>query len=303
MLVLAFFVLLFWRLMVITVEAGNMAVHWRRFYGGTVTDRVFGEGLHVIYPWDKMYIYETRLQETRHMMFVLTRNALTISLELSIRYRPESEMLGILHKTVGPEYVRKIVIPEIESSLRTAIGAWDAESLFSTRRLALAGIIRDAIDNVGINYILVDNVIIRKITFPPQIADAIEKKQREQQLALAYEYILVQETKEAERKRIEAEGYKRYNDILNTSLTDRILKWKGVDATLKLAESNNTKIVLVGNSSKELPIILNVLDNAGESGDTGLLEMPDTTNLPITDQTEPVTPAQTMQEQDSMVMP
>ncbi|MBN1292527.1 MAG: prohibitin family protein, partial [Candidatus Latescibacteria bacterium] len=208
------------------------------------------------------------------------RNALTITLDLSIRYRPEPEMLGILHKTIGPEYVRKIVIPEIESSLRTAIGGWDAESLYSSRRLALGGIIRDAIDNVVENYIIVDTVIIRKITFPLLVAEAIEMKQREKQLAEAYIYKLAKETKEAERKRIEAEGYKRYNDILNTSLTDQVLKWKGVEATLKLAESNNTKIVIIGNSSKEMPVILNAMDSTGENAGAGLSGIPYITQRP-----------------------
>ena len=288
--------------MVITVEAGHMAVKWRRFYGGTVTDRVYGEGLFLIFPWDKMYIYDIRLQETRHDMKVLTRNALTITLELSIRYRPESEMLGILHKTIGMDYIKKIVVPEIESSLRTAIGGWDAESLYSSRRLALGGIIRDAIENVGINYILVDNVIIRNITFPPMIANAIEKKQSEKQLAEAYEYILVQATKEAERKRIEAEGYKIYNDILNTSLTDQILRWKGVEATLKLSESDNTKIVLIGNSSKELPIILNVIDKPDGGAVPGLSDMPDSTNLPKRYQSSSETPEQTTEKENSKVL-
>ncbi len=270
-LVLVFTVLMFWHKMVITVPAGHAAVHWRRFYGGTVTDKVFGEGLFIIYPWDKMHVYDLRLQETRHEMHVLTRNALSITLELSIRYHPEREMLGLLHKKIGPEYVRKIVIPEIESSLRTAIGGWDAENLYSSRRLALASIIRDAISRVGENYILVNTVIIRNVDFPPLVADAIQKKEREKQLAEAYEYRLVQETKEAERKRIEAEGYSRYNDILNRSLTPNILKWKGVEATLKLAESPNAKVVMVGNSSKELPIILNV-DNM-DSGSVGRSEI------------------------------
>lgn len=282
-LVLVFLVLLLWKQIVITVEAGHSAVLWKRFFGGTVTDRVYGEGIFVIFPWDKMISYDIRLQETRHEMHVLTRNALTITLDLSIRYRPEREMLGILHKTIGQDYVRKIVVPEIESSLRTAIGGWDAESLYSTRRLALAGIIRRAIDNVVENYIIVDNVIIRKITFPALIADAIEKKQREKQLAEAYEYILVRELKEAERKRIEAEGYNRYNEILNKNLTDRVLKWKGVEATLKLAESNNTKIVLIGNSSKELPIILNVGDiteNDDGNTESSMLTKPEKSDTP-----------------------
>jgi len=291
-LVFVFLFLMLWKMIVITVPAGNSAVWWRRFYGGTVTDRIFGEGFYLIYPWDKMTIYDIRLQENKHVMHVLTRNALTITLDLSIRYRPETEMLGILHKTIGPDYVRKIIIPEIESSLRTAIGGWDAESLYSSRRLALGGIIRDAIDNVVQNYIIVDNVIIRKITFPPLIAEAIEKKQREKQLAEAYIYILVQAEKEAERRHIEAEGYKRYNDILNTSLTDQILRWRGVEATLKLAESNNTKIVLIGNSSKEMPIILNAIDHTGESTGVGLPDIPGISQQPDTGYFAPVIPTQ-----------
>ena len=296
-----FFLLVFWNRLVITVEAGHSAVLWRRFYGGTVTDKVYGEGLFVIFPWDKMTVYDVRLQETRHEMHVLTRNALAITLDLSIRYRPEQEMLGIIHKTIGPEYVRKIVVPEIESALRTAIGGWDVENLYFSRQMALASIIRDAIDNVGVKYIIVDTVIIRNITFPPMIAGAIEMKVREKQLAEAYEYRIVQETKEAERKRIEAEGYRRYNDILNVSLTDRILKWKGIEATLKLAESNNSKIVVIGNSSKELPIILNTVDSSDGRTDSGTLITTEQPKKPENNQSIPESLPKTAQKNTDTV--
>jgi regulator of protease activity HflC (stomatin/prohibitin superfamily) len=302
-LVTVFTILLFWSRIVVNVEAGHAAVKWERFFGGTVTDQYYGEGFHAIFPWDKMFIYDIRLQETRHEMKVITRNALTITLDLSIRYRPEAEMLGILHKTIGQDYVRKIVIPEIESALRTAIGGWDVEDLYYSRQMALASIIRDAIDNVGVKYIIVDTVIIRSITFPPLIADAIEQKVREKQLAEAYEYILVKEEKEAERKTIEAGGYKRYNDILNSSITNQVLRWKGIEATLKLAESNNAKIVMIGNSSKEMPIILNTVDSNDTRADAGTISPPYMPFYPLTSASPSDTTTPTAQNQGGKVAP
>jgi len=106
------------------------------------------------------------------------------------------------------------------------------------------------------NYILLRTLLIRSINLPSKIKEAIELKLNQEQESLAYKFRIEKATKEAERKRIEAEGIAAYNKIINSSLTDRILKQKGIDATLELAKSSNTKTIVIGSGKDGLPLIL-----------------------------------------------
>ncbi|NKB24777.1 MAG: prohibitin family protein [Kiritimatiellae bacterium] len=240
----------------IFVKPGEAAVLWRRFFGGTIVDHVYGEGFHIIPPWDKMYIYNVRIQQIKPELKVLTKNGLTIHLKLSIRYSPEYELLGVLHQKVGPGYVKAIVIPEIENILRTTIGNYTADELYTTKRAILSKIINKALEQVIQRYIIIDDVIIRKVILPEYITTAIEVKLKEEQKAKAYVFRIMRAKQEAERKKVAANGIKRYNDIVNSSLTDLILQWKGIEATRQLAASTNSKMVVIGNGPEGMPIIL-----------------------------------------------
>ncbi len=85
----------------ISIYPGEAGVHYRRFFGGTVTDKVFGEGLQIIFPWDKLYVYNVRVQEVERSLDVLTEAGLTASVRYSIRYHPEYSLLGVLHQRVA----------------------------------------------------------------------------------------------------------------------------------------------------------------------------------------------------------
>ena len=92
---------------------------------------------------------------------------------------------------------------------------------------------------------------------PAKLEEAIEQKLKEEQLSLQYRYKLDRERQEAERRIIEAQAKADANRILNASLTDKILKDKGIEATLELAKSPNTKTVIIGGGEGGLPLILN----------------------------------------------
>ena len=255
-LIALFLFVYFFPRIVIFVEAGEAAVKFRRFAGGTRIDRVYGEGIHFIFPWYSMAIYDVRVQEHEHNVELLTTNALRLEFQLSIRYRPEYNMLPVMHQEVGPEYMEKIVIPEVVSVLRTAVGSYTAEEVFTTKRGILDQVFNRAIDNVSQRYILVDQVIIRTIKLPPAVEQAVEQKIEQQHIAEAYEFRLDAEQKEARRKEIEAEGFRTYNQIVAESLSDEILRWKGIEATSEIAKSENSKVIVVGNGDDGLPIIL-----------------------------------------------
>jgi regulator of protease activity HflC (stomatin/prohibitin superfamily) len=249
--------LISWNSITVTIEAGHSGVLFKRFGGGIELETTYGEGFHFIAPWNKMYIYEVRQQETSEEMNVLSSNALEIYLDVSAWYQPQIDKLGYLHAEIGANYLQRVVIPSLRSSARSVVGRYTPEQIYSTKRDAIQDEIYEETKalldgkNVQLNQIL-----IRSIKLPATLKEAVESKLRQEQLALEYEFKLERASQEAERQKIEAEGKARANDIINASLTDKILREKGIEATLKLAESPNTKVVVIGNSKDGMPLIL-----------------------------------------------
>ncbi|MDB4177588.1 prohibitin family protein, partial [Schleiferiaceae bacterium] len=218
--------------------------------------RVYDQGLKIIAPWNRMFVYSTRIQEDRSVMEVLSANGLTIRAELSYRYRPIQEKIGYLHNEVGENYHERIIIPEIRSATREIIGKYLPEELYSSKRDSIqTEIFVLAAERIKGKYIELDAVLIRDVGLPDKLKQAIERKLEQEQVSLEYEFRLTRAQKEAERQRIEAEGKAVANRLLSQSLTDKILRDKGIDATLKLAESPNSKVIVVGGSDG-LPLIL-----------------------------------------------
>ncbi|MCP4349199.1 MAG: prohibitin family protein [Desulfobacterales bacterium] len=239
---------------VIIVEAGEGGVQYKLFFGGTVTTKVYGEGIHVIYPWNSMHIYNIRYQQEPHEFNILTKNGLKVEIFISIRYRPEYNLLGVLHQSVGPEYVDVVVIPEIENVLRVLIGKLEAEEVYTTKQAIIEKSISYATEQIAKRFVKVDDVIIKRMQLPSEVEEEITEKMKQKHKAAAYKFKIEREKKELERKTIEAEALK----ILHKALTKEVLHWKGIEATLKLAESENAKTLIIGSKDSGLPIIGNL---------------------------------------------
>ncbi len=242
----------------VTIPPGHRGVLFKRFSGGVVTEKVFNEGFNIVAPWNSMDIYDVRINEGFEKMDVLSKNGLSIAVELSYRYKPLNEQLGNLHKEIGKGYVERIIKPEIRSATREVIGKYLPEELYSSKREAIQDeIFKTTSEAIKEKYVLLDAVLIRSVELPPKLKAAIEQKLEEEQLSFQYEFKLDRERKEAERRIIEAQAKADANKILNASLTDKILQDKGIEATLELAQSPNSKVVIVGGQDGGLPLILN----------------------------------------------
>lgn len=240
-----------------TIPAGHRGVLFRPFSGGVDMQRTYEEGFHLIAPWNTLVSYDTRLQEQEESMDVLARNGLSIHIDVSVRHAPVPEELPNLHREIGADYVEKIVLPQIRASTRKVIGKYTPEELYSTRRDQIQEEIYHETDSLlRTKHIHLDAVLIRSVKLPPSIAEAIERKLRQEQEAMEYEFRIQKEQKEAERKRIEALGIKQFQDIVSSGLNPYLLRWKGIEATQALAGSQNTKIVIIGSAKEGLPIIL-----------------------------------------------
>lgn len=255
--VVIIFIIIFWSKMTTTIEAGHAGVLFKTFGGGVDTTQTFSEGFHFIAPWNKMISYETRQQEIAEDMNVLSSNGLEIKADVSAWYRPEYAKIGLLHAKIGNDYLRRVVIPALRSSARSVIGRYTPEQIYSTKRDAIQDeIFEEAKQILDKKYVDLIQILIRSIVLPSTIKKAIEGKLMQEQESLEYEFKLQKAEKEALRQIIDAEGKAEANRILNASLTSNILREKGITATLRLAESNNAKIVIIGNSKDGLPLIL-----------------------------------------------
>lgn len=247
-LITLFVIVYLWQRIFITILPGQAGVLWSRFFGGTQVDYIYPEGMQYIYPWDRMYVYNVRVQQTPHEFDVLTKNGLKIHLFISIRYYPEYHRLGVLHQTVGPDYVEKVVVPEVEAVLRVLIGQLDAQQVYTTKQAIIEKALNTAVEQVAQRYVNIDDVIIKQIVMPPMVERAIQEKIQQKHLADAHLFKIEREKREAERKRIEARAFQRYNQILAASLTQEILRWRDIQATLELSKSTNTKVVVIGSA-------------------------------------------------------
>lgn len=242
----------------VTIGSGEAGVLYKLFGGGVVTEEPpLDEGFHIVLPWNSVYVYEVRQQEVFEKMNVLSSNGLDIQLEASAWFQPKYEDLGKLHQEKSEAYKQRILLPAIRSAARSVVGRYTPEQLYSSKRDAIQlEIFEETKKIVDDQYIQLNEILVRDVTLPPSIKQAIERKLKQEQESLEYEFRLVTAAKEAEKQRIEARGKADANRILAASLTPNILRDKGIEATLKLAESNNSKVVVVGSGKDGLPLIL-----------------------------------------------
>lgn len=249
--------IVFWSKMTVTINAGHGGVLFRTFGGGLDTEKSYDEGFHFMAPWNKMFVYEVRQQETAEEMNVLSSNGLEIRVDVSAWYQPKFSELGLLHGNIGTDYLRRVIIPSMRSSARSVIGRYTPEQIYSTKRDAIQDeIFVETKALLDKKHVQINQILIRSIILPPTIKNAIEGKLKQEQESLEYEFKIEKAQKEATRQEIEAQGKANANKILSASITDRILRDKGIEATLKLAESPNSKIVIIGSAKDGLPIIL-----------------------------------------------
>jgi len=285
-----------WPLSVHTVPAGHLGVAWKRFGGGTVVDHVYQEGTRLILPWDLLNVYDARLQRlTRHFDVVLA-DSLNVSVEISIHYRIDRDRVGYLHRYVGPGYVDSVLIPLIASQARDIFAKFHPDTALTESRTRIEESIlrqlRSDLDKVlgglglgPIRPIAIEDILVGGLVFPPEVAAAIEKKNTERQLAELYQFRLVVAQREADRKAIEGQGIRKFQDSVQGGLTEGYLRYKAIEATLELAKSPNSKIIVFGSSPGGLPLLLGNTDGAASAWP------PAAATLPGAPKVKPIPPA------------
>jgi regulator of protease activity HflC (stomatin/prohibitin superfamily) len=239
-----------------TVNATQRAVIFYKFGQGLDKDNVVYPGVHMKSPWNEAFIYNVQETSQDENMDVLDKSGLSIHVDITVRFKPISDKIGYIYEKFNVDYVNVLVIPEVRSTVRQVMGRFTAEEIYSTKRAEVESTIKEESEKIlQANNVHMVALLIRSIQLPEQIRVAIENKLQQQQEALAYQFRLDKEKSEAERKRIAAEGESRANNIINNSLTANLLKMRGIEATLELSKSPNSKIIIVGGKDG-MPLIL-----------------------------------------------
>ena len=244
------------------VEAGHSRVIYKTFAGGVDPEaQVLEQGFRLIAPWNSTRDYEIRKQEVTTKMTVLSSNLLDIVLDVTIFFRPDDNRLGDLELKWGGNYADKMIMPSMRSVTREVIAKYLPEEINTSKRELIQAEIEEQMrQKLEVNHVLLEDVLIRNIELPAKLRASIEKKLQMEQESEEYEFRIDKETQEAERKRIEAEGIQQFQKIVTQSITPQLLRWKGVEATEALANSPNSKIIIIGGGEDGLPIMLNTAD-------------------------------------------
>ena len=240
-----------------TIQSNERAVIFYPFTIGLDRENIIDQGIHMKAPWNDKYVYRVNETSSDENMDILDKNGLSIHVDITVRYFPIPEKIGYIHQKFTSSYVEVLVIPEVRSTVRQVMGRYTAEEIYSTKRAEVEAAIKNETEQIlSLNYVTATAVLIRSIALPEQIKAAIENKLQQEQEALAYQFRLDKEKSEAERKRIAAEGESRANNIINNSLSDKLLKMRGIEATLELSKSPNSKTIIIGSGKDGMPLIL-----------------------------------------------
>jgi regulator of protease activity HflC (stomatin/prohibitin superfamily) len=290
-------VVVLWPYVVITVGSGNVGVLWKRFNGldlycwcwvgrGTVLDprELREEGLHIIWPWDKLYLYNLRLQSTQQTYNAISKDGVSVKAQISVRYQLLHNSVAVLHKFIGPDFLTSVVNPEIGSQARQVIAQYTAEEVYTSRE-QIQKQIRDGTqkslsanlnklvqpeameqpDPKHYNDFLQDAIqildtLVQTIDLPPDIVAAINRQTEQYYMIQEYKFRVEREAQETKRKQVEADGIAAFQKTVSQGISESYLRWRGIEATLLLAQSPNAKIVVIGTGKDGLPIILGNAD-------------------------------------------
>lgn len=230
---------------------------------GTYKEKPFTNGLKWFNPFTTSIVkVSTQTENLEVGLTIPSKEGLNIQSEVSILYNViPTDAPGIL-RTIGPEYERNIILPVFRSAVADVSARFFAKDMHTGERGKIEEEIRSQMDKLlqgkGLE---VEAVLLKSIQMPPSLARAIEEKLEAEQNAQRMEFILLQEKREAERKRIQAEGVRDAQNIISQGLDPMLLQFKAIEAFMELSKSNNAKVIIT--DGKGIPMMINPVDITG----------------------------------------
>lgn len=253
--------------MVITIPAGHLGVLWKRFDGGTDVRQVLGEGTVLILPWNRVEIYDARLQSEDREFEVLSSDGLKLGVSIAWRFRINPVTLALLHRYAGPQYSETLVAQSVGARARDVLAVYRPEEIYTANRLAIQDQISESVrydlinlfdppDMQKVEWLRLEDVLIKRIDLPEGLQASIVAKNVARHEVERHLLLVDREHHESERKRVEAAGIRNFQEVVSGGMNESYLRWRGIEATLDLARSQNSKVVIVGNNKTGgLPII------------------------------------------------
>jgi regulator of protease activity HflC (stomatin/prohibitin superfamily) len=239
---------------VTVIPAGHVGV---KDFFGRVSSSILSPGVRIVFPFTRVVKMSIKTQEVKETAEVPSKEGLIMDLEGSLLFRLDPEKADDIYRTVGRNYEEIAVQPQIRSAIREITASYEAKVLYSAEREKIAKETLELFRKLaGDRGIIAEAVLLRKIGLPDIVANAIQEKLRREQEAEQMKFVLQKEQQEAERKRIEAQGIADFQRIVAAGISPALLEWKGIEATEKLAASQNSKVVVIGSGKNGLPIIL-----------------------------------------------
>jgi regulator of protease activity HflC (stomatin/prohibitin superfamily) len=239
----------------VTVGPGHAGVLWT-VSGGTQRE-TYQEGLQPVALWNRMYVYDLRVQDSSELLNVIAVNGLAIQLDASVRYRILPREVVQLQKEIGPEYYVKIIEPVLRSEARRVLGQYTPEEIYSTKRDLIEREIRTGVQSKITGFhVSLDAILIRNVQLPETIRAAIDSKLAAEQKVLEEHYLSQVKQAEAEQRAIEAKGISDANGIISASLNPAILEFERINQLTQLAVSSNAKTVVLGPGSDHSSVLL-----------------------------------------------
>jgi prohibitin 2 len=314
LMVILLLIVVLWPYMVITVPSGRVGVYWKRFNGfdmycwcfvgrGTILDprELREEGLHIIAPWDRLFLYDLRLQSTTQTINAISKDGVSVTAQINVRYQLLHHSIAVLHKFIGPAFLETVIGPEIGAQAREVFSTYTAQQVYTSRDPIQQEILANTQKSLGANLdklvqpeameqpdpkhyndflrgsIQILDTLVLSIELPPEIVGAINRQTEQYYLIQEYKFRVEREAEESRRKQVEANGIAAFQRTVSQGISDSYLRWRGIEATLALAQSRNAKIVVIGTGKDGLPIILGNVDSpavpepppAGQPGASG----------------------------------
>jgi len=224
---------------------------------GMVSETTLKSGVNFVNPMARVINFSIKTQELKEVMNVPSKEGLSVQLEISLLYSLDADNASKIYKTVGENYGEIILIPQFRSVVRGITAKYEAKALYTASREVLAHEIKSELEKlVGPRGINIEAAPMRQIILPVGLTASIEEKLKAEQESQRMEFVLKREEQEANRKRIEAKGIADFQDIVARGISQQLLQWKGIEATEKLANSPNAKVIVIGSGRDGLPIIL-----------------------------------------------
>jgi regulator of protease activity HflC (stomatin/prohibitin superfamily) len=224
---------------------------------GAVRQDMLNSGMHFCHPLSEVHLYQTKTQLLDQQNHVPTAEGLTVDLDVSILFHIEQNEARNIFINLGLGYIDIVIKPELASAVRGLTSEVEAKALYTSDRSVIQSKLSAELSKVlQPRGIVVEDVLLKAVKLPEQLTHSIELKAQAEQESARMEFVLSKERQEATRKSVEARGISDFQKIVSEGISPALLQWKGIEATENLAKSQNSKIVMVGNTAGSLPVIL-----------------------------------------------